>query len=54
MNCPHCKKLIADSLIISEGSKLMRKKSKRVYTSDQGRKAALARWSKNKSSNNLK
>jgi hypothetical protein len=47
MNCPHCQKPIADSLVISEGSKLMRAKvTKRIYDPKKAKKAALIKWEK--------
>jgi len=46
MKCPHCKKDIAERLVISEAARIHRRKAKKTLTSEEAKKMADARWKK--------
>lgn len=46
MKCPHCKKDIAERIVISEAARIHRKKAKKTLSTEEASKMAAARWKK--------
>lgn len=50
MKCPHCGKDIPERLVVSEAVRVQRRKAKKILTTEEARRIANLRWTKNPAS----